>query len=218
MSEYEHAACAVLFSFFFIFAFFDFRLISIFNPFQQFGQPNAASSPNGSGYHNNYSLNGSNNLTGQTNGSGGYNSNSLTRNGGAAGLSYAGQLSPSQQQQQSGLELDDRGRSKKRNFFGTLKKRLSRSKTRTLSADQPNNNHKSQSANTTTATTTTTTGLTRTNQGTLNGESSRSLSVDRATLSKSNSLGNYPSTRTTTHTFPVQRHHTHTRIHLTLFF
>ncbi|XP_017959853.1 uncharacterized protein LOC108653680 isoform X12 [Drosophila navojoa] len=147
----------------------------------KFGQPNAASSPNGSGYHNNYSLNGTSNL----NGSGsGYNSNSLTRNGASSPF-------PSQQQQQSGLDLDDRGRSKKRNFFGTLKKRLSRSKTRTLSADQPNNNnHNSQSANNTTTTTTTTkAGLTRTATGTHNGDSSRSLSVDRATLSKSNSLG-----------------------------
>ncbi|KRG04834.1 uncharacterized protein LOC6579856 isoform X8 [Drosophila mojavensis] len=147
----------------------------------EFGQPNAASSPNGSGYHNNYSLNGTNNL----NGSGsGYNSNSLTCNGASSPFPSQQQH---QQQQHSGLDLDDRGRSKKRNFFGTLKKRLSRSKTRTLSADQPNNNnHNSQSANNTT---TTTTGLTRTATGTLNGDSSRSLSVDRATLSKSNSLG-----------------------------
>ncbi|XP_032585526.1 uncharacterized protein LOC6579856 isoform X12 [Drosophila mojavensis] len=147
----------------------------------KFGQPNAASSPNGSGYHNNYSLNGTNNL----NGSGsGYNSNSLTCNGASSPFPSQQQH---QQQQHSGLDLDDRGRSKKRNFFGTLKKRLSRSKTRTLSADQPNNNnHNSQSANNTT---TTTTGLTRTATGTLNGDSSRSLSVDRATLSKSNSLG-----------------------------
>ncbi|XP_017959863.1 uncharacterized protein LOC108653680 isoform X21 [Drosophila navojoa] len=129
----------------------------------EFGQPNAASSPNGSGYHNNYSLNGTSNL----NGSGsGYNSNSLTRNGASSPF-------PSQQQQQSGLDLDDRGRSKKRNFFGTLKKRLSRSKTRTLSADQPNNNnHNSQSANNTTTTTTTTkAGLTRTATGTHNESS-----------------------------------------------
>ncbi|XP_017868016.1 PREDICTED: uncharacterized protein LOC108616967 isoform X13 [Drosophila arizonae] len=151
----------------------------------KFGQPNAASSPNGSGYHNNYSLNGTNNL----NGSGsGYNSNSLTRNGGSSPFpSQQQQHQQQQQQQHSGLDLGDRGRSKKRNFFGTLKKRLSRSKTRTLSADQPNNNnHNSQSANNTA---TTTTGLTRTATGTLNGDSSRSLSVDRATLSKSNSLG-----------------------------
>nr|XP_032293055.1 uncharacterized protein LOC6635370 isoform X3 [Drosophila virilis] len=146
----------------------------------EFGQPNAASSPNGSGYtqHNNYSLNGTSNLAGPANGSG--NSNSLPRNGGSS--AYAGL------QQPSGQELDGRGRSKKRNFFGTLKKRLSRSKTRTLSADQPNNNHNSQSA-TNSANTTTATGLTRTATGALNGESSRSLSVDRATLSKSNSLG-----------------------------
>ncbi|XP_043947603.1 uncharacterized protein LOC108030165 isoform X13 [Drosophila biarmipes] len=143
------------------------------------GQPNAASSPNGSGYHNNYSLNGNGNSNGA--GSGGYNS--LPRNGGAQ-----------QVVQHSGLVeghdvVDDRGRSKKRNFFGTLKKRLSRSKTRTLSADQPNNNsHKSLSA-TNSNTTATATGLPRTATGTLNGDSSRSLSVDRATLSKSNSLG-----------------------------
>ncbi|XP_065719080.2 uncharacterized protein [Drosophila suzukii] len=142
------------------------------------GQPNAASSPNGSGYHNNYSLNGNGNTNGA--GSGGYNS--LPRNGGAQQLA-----------QHSGLieghdVVDDRGRSKKRNFFGTLKKRLSRSKTRTLSADQPNNNsHKSLSA--TNSNTATATGFPRTATGTLNGDSSRSLSVDRATLSKSNSLG-----------------------------
>ncbi|XP_043947597.1 uncharacterized protein LOC108030165 isoform X7 [Drosophila biarmipes] len=144
----------------------------------ELGQPNAASSPNGSGYHNNYSLNGNGNSNGA--GSGGYNS--LPRNGGAQ-----------QVVQHSGLVeghdvVDDRGRSKKRNFFGTLKKRLSRSKTRTLSADQPNNNsHKSLSA-TNSNTTATATGLPRTATGTLNGDSSRSLSVDRATLSKSNSL------------------------------
>lgn len=79
-------------------------------------------------------------------------------------------------------DVDDRGRSKKRNFFGTLKKRLSRSKTRTHSADRgalasPHSN------NLTTPT------------GTLNGDS-RSLSVDRAVLSKSNSLGNYLSSTT----------------------
>ncbi|XP_044312481.1 uncharacterized protein LOC108051827 isoform X3 [Drosophila rhopaloa] len=124
----------------------------------EFGQPNAASSPNGSGYHNNYSLNGNGNTNGA--GSGGYNS--LPRNGGAQQLA-----------QHSGLieghdVIDDRGRSKKRNFFGTLKKRLSRSKTRTLSADQPNNNsHKSLSA--TNSNTATATGLPRTATGTLNG-------------------------------------------------
>ncbi|XP_020810037.1 uncharacterized protein LOC110185488 isoform X15 [Drosophila serrata] len=152
----------------------------------KFGQPNAASSPNGSGYgHNNYSLNGNGNS-----GGGGYNS--LPRNG-AASHQQMGHLN-------AGLVLDgqdvvdaDRGRSKKRNFFGTLKKRLSRSKTRTLSADQPNNNknssHKSLSA-TNSNTATTATGYPRTATGTLNGDSSRSLSVDRATtLSKSNSLG-----------------------------
>ncbi|XP_017838526.2 uncharacterized protein LOC108596867 isoform X15 [Drosophila busckii] len=149
----------------------------------KFGQPNAASSPNGSGYHNNYSLNGNGNGSG-------YNSNSLPRNG--ATSPYLSQQQQQQSQslgQSAGLELDDRGRSKKRNFFGTLKKRLSRSKTRTLSADQPNNNHISSTNSANTTTTTRATGLTRNAQGTLNGESSRSLSVDRATLSKSNSLG-----------------------------
>ncbi|XP_070067998.1 uncharacterized protein [Drosophila takahashii] len=71
----------------------------------EFGQPNAASSPNGSGYHNNYSLNGNGNSNGA--GSGGYNT--LPRNGGGAQ-----QLA----QQHSGLieghdVVDDRGRSKK---------------------------------------------------------------------------------------------------------
>ncbi|XP_017077145.1 uncharacterized protein LOC108111959 isoform X3 [Drosophila eugracilis] len=126
----------------------------------EFGQPNAASSPNGSSsYHNNYSLNGNGNTNGA--GSGGYSS--LPRNGGAQQLA----------QHNSGLieghdVVDDRGRSKKRNFFGTLKKRLSRSKTRTLSADQPNNNsHKSLSA--TNSNTATATGFPRTATGTLNG-------------------------------------------------
>ncbi|KQS62138.1 uncharacterized protein LOC6547098 isoform X7 [Drosophila erecta] len=124
----------------------------------EFGQPNAASSPNGSSYHNNYSLNGNGNSHGAA--SGGYNS--LPRNGGAQQLAqHSGLL--------EGHDLvDDRGRSKKRNFFGTLKKRLSRSKTRTLSADQPNNNsHKSLSA--TNSNTTTATGYPRTATGTLNG-------------------------------------------------
>ncbi|XP_033253648.1 uncharacterized protein LOC117185790 isoform X15 [Drosophila miranda] len=159
----------------------------------KFGQPNAASSPNGSGYHNNYNLNGSSWLAGNGSGNGngngnsninggGYSMNSLPQNGAHLGHLQAGE----------GMDvLDDRGRSKKRNFFGTLKKRLSRSKTRTLSADQPNSNHKSLSATNSNYanTTTTSTGLPRTATGTLNGDSSRSLSVDRATLSKSNSLG-----------------------------
>ncbi|KRF99150.1 uncharacterized protein Dwil_GK17967, isoform M [Drosophila willistoni] len=76
----------------------------------EFGQPNAASSPNGSGYHNNYSLNGSSQLTGTGTGPGlGYgngayssNTNSLPRNGG--GGAY--------QPDPATLE-DDRGRSKK---------------------------------------------------------------------------------------------------------
>ncbi|XP_052843297.1 uncharacterized protein LOC128256758 isoform X18 [Drosophila gunungcola] len=72
----------------------------------EFGQPNAASSPNGSGYHNNYSLNGNGN--GNTNGAGSGGYNSLPRNGGAQQLA----------QQHSGLieghdVVDDRGRSKK---------------------------------------------------------------------------------------------------------
>ncbi|XP_032305959.1 uncharacterized protein LOC6494440 isoform X25 [Drosophila ananassae] len=137
----------------------------IIHSVQRFGQPNAASSPNGSSYHNNYSLNGNGNGNGNTNGSG---YNSLPRNGGG-GLS-ASQLA---QQHSSGYMdgsdvVDDRGRSKKRNFFGTLKKRLSRSKTRTLSADQPpnNNSHKSLSATNSSAT-----GLPRTATGTLNESS-----------------------------------------------
>ncbi|KMY95029.1 uncharacterized protein LOC6735220 isoform X17 [Drosophila simulans] len=74
----------------------------------EFGQPNAASSPNGSSYHNNYSLNGNGNSNGA--GSGGYNS--LPRNGGAQQLA-----------QHSGLleghdVVDDRGRSKKRPRMG----------------------------------------------------------------------------------------------------
>ncbi|XP_034142227.1 uncharacterized protein LOC117592447 isoform X6 [Drosophila guanche] len=74
----------------------------------EFGQPNAASSPNGSGYHNNYNLNGSSGLAGNGNGSsnlngGGYSSNSLPRNGAHLGL-----------QTGEGMDvLDDRGRSKK---------------------------------------------------------------------------------------------------------
>ncbi|XP_041565994.1 uncharacterized protein LOC108137053 isoform X19 [Drosophila elegans] len=78
----------------------------------KFGQPNAASSPNGSGYHNNYSLNGNGN--GNTNGAGSGGYNSLPRNGGAQQLA---------QQQHSGLMeghdvVDDRGRSKKRPRMG----------------------------------------------------------------------------------------------------
>ncbi|XP_011184504.2 uncharacterized protein LOC105213405 isoform X11 [Zeugodacus cucurbitae] len=125
----------------------------------KFGQPNAASSPQG---HNGYSpYNGNSTSNGSQ--TYGYQSNSLPRNGGATGTPL------------SAADLDERGRSKKRNFFGTLKKRLSRSKTRTHSADRgaltPSHNNN---------------GTTPT--GTLNGDS-RSLSVDRAVLSKSNSLG-----------------------------
>ncbi|XP_068145151.1 uncharacterized protein [Drosophila tropicalis] len=76
----------------------------------EFGQPNAASSPNGSGYHNNYSLNGSSQLTGTGTGPGlGYgngayssNTNSLPRNGGAGAY-----------QPDPAILEDDRGRSKK---------------------------------------------------------------------------------------------------------
>ncbi|XP_050326794.1 uncharacterized protein LOC126757159 isoform X11 [Bactrocera neohumeralis] len=125
----------------------------------KFGQPNAASSPQA---HNGYSpYNGNSTTNGSQNY--GYQSNSLPRNGAATSTPL------------SSAELDERGRSKKRNFFGTLKKRLSRSKTRTHSADRgaltPSHNNN---------------GTTPT--GTLNGDS-RSLSVDRAVLSKSNSLG-----------------------------
>nr|XP_017033375.1 uncharacterized protein LOC108082475 isoform X20 [Drosophila kikkawai] len=141
----------------------------IIHSVQRYGQPNAASSPNGSGYgHNNYSLNGNGNSGGA---GGGYNS--LPRNGAA--------LHQQMGHHNAGLILDgqdvvdaDRGRSKKRNFFGTLKKRLSRSKTRTLSADQPNNNknssHKSLSA-TNSNTATTATGYPRNATGTLNESS-----------------------------------------------
>uniref|UniRef100_T1PCW0 Phorbol esters/diacylglycerol binding domain (C1 domain) n=1 Tax=Musca domestica TaxID=7370 RepID=T1PCW0_MUSDO len=136
----------------------------------KYGQPNAASSPNG---HNNYQQNGasmvgyspaSNNNNNNSYSNNGYSSNSLPRNG---VMTQQPLSSPPTS------DLDDRGRSKKRNFFGTLKKRLSRSKTRTHSADQQQQHH--QSNQTTTPT------------GTLNGDS-RSLSVDRAVLSKSNSL------------------------------
>ncbi|XP_013097649.2 uncharacterized protein LOC106080706 isoform X12 [Stomoxys calcitrans] len=139
----------------------------------KYGQPNAASSPNGL---NNYQLNGaSSSMSGYSPANGqqssytnnGYNSNSLPRNG---MMSQQPLASPAE-------DLDDRGRSKKRNFFGTLKKRLSRSKTRTHSADRGAlTSQQHQQHNLTTPT------------GTLNGDS-RSLSVDRAVLSKSNSLG-----------------------------
>ncbi|XP_049307001.1 uncharacterized protein LOC105228111 isoform X8 [Bactrocera dorsalis] len=125
----------------------------------KFGQPNAASSPQA---HNGYSPYNGNSATNSSQNYG-YQSNSLPRNGAATSTPL------------SSAELDERGRSKKRNFFGTLKKRLSRSKTRTHSADRgaltPSHNNN---------------GTTPT--GTLNGDS-RSLSVDRAVLSKSNSLG-----------------------------
>lgn len=131
--------------------------------------------------HNNYQLNG--NYSGNINSGGNINTsysntNSLPRNGGTTsrggiGVGGGGGFNP----HINDLDLDDRGRSKKRNFFGTLKKRLGRSKTRTHSADRgaittPYNNN----------------GTTPT--GTLNGDS-RSLSVDRAVMSKSNSLGNF---------------------------
>ncbi|XP_067627058.1 uncharacterized protein [Eurosta solidaginis] len=125
----------------------------------EFEQPNAASSPQG---HNGYAPHNGNSTTNGSQ-SYGYQSNSLPRNGGAATSTPL-----------SNAELDDRGRSKKRNFFGTLKKRLSRSKTRTHSADRGALTP-SQNINGTTPT------------STLNGDS-RSLSVDRAVISKSNSL------------------------------
>ncbi|XP_017033372.1 uncharacterized protein [Drosophila kikkawai] len=79
----------------------------------EYGQPNAASSPNGSGYgHNNYSLNGNGNSGGA---GGGYNS--LPRNGAA--------LHQQMGHHNAGLILDgqdvvdaDRGRSKKRPRMG----------------------------------------------------------------------------------------------------
>ncbi|XP_004444253.2 uncharacterized protein [Drosophila pseudoobscura] len=86
----------------------------------EFGQPNAASSPNGSGYHNNYNLNGSSGLAGNGSGNGngngssninggGYSMNSLPRNGAHLGHLQAGE----------GMDvLDDRGRSKKRPRMG----------------------------------------------------------------------------------------------------
>ncbi|XP_033233506.1 uncharacterized protein [Drosophila pseudoobscura] len=86
----------------------------------KFGQPNAASSPNGSGYHNNYNLNGSSGLAGNGSGNGngngssninggGYSMNSLPRNGAHLGHLQAGE----------GMDvLDDRGRSKKRPRMG----------------------------------------------------------------------------------------------------
>nr|XP_036230277.1 uncharacterized protein LOC106617566 isoform X33 [Bactrocera oleae] len=86
----------------------------------KFGQPNAASSPQA---HNGYSPYNGNSATNGSQ-SYGYQSNSLPRNGAATSTPL------------NSADLDERGRSKKRNFFGTLKKRLSRSKTRTHSADR----------------------------------------------------------------------------------
>ncbi|KAM7343225.1 uncharacterized protein ACRADG_010345 isoform 5-T5 [Cochliomyia hominivorax] len=144
----------------------------------EFGQPNAASSPNG---HHNYGNNGTS--AGYSNGhnnSTAYANNSFSKNG---SLPRNGTMSPDNNFHShenvdlsaAGGAFDERGRSKKRNFFGTLKKRLSRSKTRTHSADRGALSSQ-QNNNLTTPT------------GTLNGDS-RSLSVDRAVLSKSNSLG-----------------------------
>ncbi|XP_065366871.1 uncharacterized protein LOC135959756 isoform X4 [Calliphora vicina] len=142
----------------------------------EFGQPNAASSPNG---HNNYNANGAS--AGYSNGhnnASSYSNNAFSKNG---SLPRNGMSSPDnnfnlhEAEDLSAAGFDDRGRSKKRNFFGTLKKRLSRSKTRTHSADRGALTSQ-QNNNLTTPT------------GTLNGDS-RSLSVDRAVLSKSNSLG-----------------------------
>ncbi|XP_055853875.1 uncharacterized protein LOC129917777 isoform X9 [Episyrphus balteatus] len=77
----------------------------------EFGRPVAASSPN--------------QMSRQINGNGSYNNgyNSLPR-------SQTHPTTPIPD------DLDERSRSKKRNFFGTLKKRLGRSKTRTRSADR----------------------------------------------------------------------------------
>ncbi|XP_055853876.1 uncharacterized protein LOC129917777 isoform X10 [Episyrphus balteatus] len=109
----------------------------------EFGRPVAASSPN--------------QMSRQINGNGSYNNgyNSLPR-------SQTHPTTPIPD------DLDERSRSKKRNFFGTLKKRLGRSKTRTRSADRD--------------------GMIPFDANNLNGDS-RSLSVDRGVLSKSNSLG-----------------------------
>uniref|UniRef100_A0A1I8N1V7 Protein kinase C-like 3 n=1 Tax=Musca domestica TaxID=7370 RepID=A0A1I8N1V7_MUSDO len=108
----------------------------------EYGQPNAASSPNG---HNNYQQNGAsmagyspasnNNNNNNSYSNNGYSSNSLPRNG---VMTQQPLSSPPTS------DLDDRGRSKKRNFFGTLKKRLSRSKTRTHSADQQQQHQSNQ--------------------------------------------------------------------------
>ncbi|XP_055853879.1 uncharacterized protein LOC129917777 isoform X13 [Episyrphus balteatus] len=108
----------------------------------EFGRPVAASSPN--------------QMSRQINGNGSYNNgyNSLPR-------SQTHPTTPIPD------DLDERSRSKKRNFFGTLKKRLGRSKTRTRSADRD--------------------GMIPFDANNLNGDS-RSLSVDRGVLSKSNSL------------------------------
>ncbi|XP_055906547.1 uncharacterized protein LOC129941823 isoform X11 [Eupeodes corollae] len=115
----------------------------------KFGRPNAASSPN---QMSNRQINGNGNYNNN-----GYKSNSLPRS-----QTHPTSTTPIPD------DLDDRSRSKKRNFFGTLKKRLGRSKTRTRSADRD--------------------GMIPFDANNLNGDS-RSLSVDRGVLSKSNSLG-----------------------------
>lgn len=163
--------------------------------YQQFGHPNAASSPTGQNGYNTLGVSSPASAMHYNNGQNSYtnngysnNTNSLPRNG---TMSMEPLADPANSY--AGGDLDDRGRSKKRNFFGTLKKRLSRSKTRTHSADhgalksssqqqlqQQHQLHPNHSNNNVTTPT-----------GTLNGDS-RSLSVDRAVLSKSNSLGNYP--------------------------
>ncbi|KAL9919917.1 uncharacterized protein ACN427_001659 isoform 13-T15 [Glossina fuscipes fuscipes] len=139
----------------------------------KFGQPNAASSPQNGHNNNMYSYNGATNAAQST-----LNNNSnLPRNGDVLNttttINATAMTAPGIPANQ--IDLDERGRSKKRNFFGTLKKRLSRSKTRTHSADRGvlTSHHNNNVATPT---------------GTLNGDS-RSLSVDRAVLSKSNSLG-----------------------------
>ncbi|XP_037896003.1 uncharacterized protein LOC119641413 isoform X7 [Glossina fuscipes] len=143
------------------------------NSITEFGQPNAASSPQNGHNNNMYSYNGATNAAQST-----LNNNSnLPRNGDVLNttttINATAMTAPGIPANQ--IDLDERGRSKKRNFFGTLKKRLSRSKTRTHSADRGvlTSHHNNNVATPT---------------GTLNGDS-RSLSVDRAVLSKSNSLG-----------------------------
>ncbi|KAL9916520.1 uncharacterized protein ACN2A1_002748 isoform 5-T7 [Glossina fuscipes fuscipes] len=104
------------------------------NSITEFGQPNAASSPQNGHNNNMYSYNGATNAAQST-----LNNNSnLPRNGDVLNttttINATAMTAPGIPANQ--IDLDERGRSKKRNFFGTLKKRLSRSKTRTHSADR----------------------------------------------------------------------------------